>query len=442
MRPISNVVDVTNYVMLALGNPLHDFDFETLGGGRIVVRRARAGEEFTSLDGNLRKLDPADLVIADAERAIAFAGIMGGLDTEVTESTTSVLLEAANFEPGTILWSLRAPRFAPRARTAGRRGRPLSRAARRAARHAALVELVRRPLVGDADVKGDLPEPPGSRTAPAGPTGSSGSRSPSRSRRTSSTPRVRRRARLGRPCPPGGCATSRARSTSSRRSRASTASSDPLHPAASERDVRPPLAEPAAPPARRGRARRRRVLRGYTLSLVARDPDPEALGCPTWLSSEHGVLRTTLLDGLSPPRATTSRSGTRRSRSSRSRASTFRAASSCRTSTGASAQSRRAATAGQGRGRDPVRGARHRAGARADAAAVPAPRQGRRARGGLGRRAPSGALLEGEWGVFELDLDTLFAQVPERVEYEDVVSYPAVHQDSRSSWARRCSRAS
>jgi phenylalanyl-tRNA synthetase beta chain len=105
MRPISNVVDVTNYVMHALGNPLHVFDFDALAGGRIVVRRARPGEEFATLDGTLRKLDPADLVIADADRAIAFAGIMGGLDTEVTETTTNVLLEAANFEPVGILWS-------------------------------------------------------------------------------------------------------------------------------------------------------------------------------------------------------------------------------------------------------------------------------------------------------------------------------------------------
>src|SRR5919109_1152589 len=105
MRPISNVVDVTNYVMHALGNPLHAFDFDTLVGGKVVVRPARAGEEFTSLDGNLRKLEPEDLVIADAERAIAFAGIMGGLDTKVQEETTNVLLEAANFEPLGILTS-------------------------------------------------------------------------------------------------------------------------------------------------------------------------------------------------------------------------------------------------------------------------------------------------------------------------------------------------
>ncbi|MDX6505397.1 MAG: phenylalanyl-tRNA synthetase beta chain, partial [Gaiellaceae bacterium] len=99
MRPISNVVDVTNYVMLALGNPLHAFDFATLHDGRIVVRRARPGEQMRTLDGVERELTPDDLLIADADRAIALAGIMGGEETEIGEGTTSVLLEAANFEP-------------------------------------------------------------------------------------------------------------------------------------------------------------------------------------------------------------------------------------------------------------------------------------------------------------------------------------------------------
>jgi len=103
VRGISNIVDVTNYVMLALGNPLHAFDHDTLRGGRIVVRRARPGEELRTLDGTLRTLGPSDLVIADAERAIALAGIMGGEETEVTERTTNVLLEAANFEPISLL---------------------------------------------------------------------------------------------------------------------------------------------------------------------------------------------------------------------------------------------------------------------------------------------------------------------------------------------------
>jgi phenylalanyl-tRNA synthetase beta chain len=102
MRPISNVVDITNYVMLALGNPLHAFDFETLTGSKIVVRRARPNETLRTLDGVERRLEPDDLLIADAERATALAGIMGGEETEIGENTTKVLLEAANFEPFTI----------------------------------------------------------------------------------------------------------------------------------------------------------------------------------------------------------------------------------------------------------------------------------------------------------------------------------------------------
>ena len=102
MRPISNVVDATNYVMLALGSPLHAFDQSKLAEGRIVVRRAQADEEIRTLDGTVRTLTPEDLVIADAERPVAIAGIMGGEDSEVTEETTTVLLEAANFEPSGI----------------------------------------------------------------------------------------------------------------------------------------------------------------------------------------------------------------------------------------------------------------------------------------------------------------------------------------------------
>jgi phenylalanyl-tRNA synthetase beta chain len=99
MRPISNVVDVTNYVMLALGNPLHAFDLAKLAGRRIVVRRAQPGETIRTLDGVDRKLVPEDLMIADAERSVALAGIMGGEETEISDETSEVLLEAANFEP-------------------------------------------------------------------------------------------------------------------------------------------------------------------------------------------------------------------------------------------------------------------------------------------------------------------------------------------------------
>jgi phenylalanyl-tRNA synthetase beta chain len=99
MRPISNVVDVTNYVMLGVGNPLHAFDYTRLHGGRIVVRRAREDERMRTLDGVERNLSPDDLMIADGERSVALAGIMGGEETEIGESTSTVLLEAANFEP-------------------------------------------------------------------------------------------------------------------------------------------------------------------------------------------------------------------------------------------------------------------------------------------------------------------------------------------------------
>ena len=98
MRPISNVVDVTNYVMLGLGNPLHAFDYTTLHGGRIVVRRARSGERLRTLDGVDRELTTDDLMIADADRSVALAGIMGGEETEIGGQTHTVLLEAANFE--------------------------------------------------------------------------------------------------------------------------------------------------------------------------------------------------------------------------------------------------------------------------------------------------------------------------------------------------------
>jgi phenylalanyl-tRNA synthetase beta chain len=99
VRSISNVVDVTNYVMLALGSPLHAFDYSTLRGGRIVVKRAASGEKLRTLDGVERNLTTDDLLIADAERATALAAIMGGEQTEIAETTASVLLEAANFEP-------------------------------------------------------------------------------------------------------------------------------------------------------------------------------------------------------------------------------------------------------------------------------------------------------------------------------------------------------
>ena len=102
IRSINNIVDVTNYVMLEMGQPMHAFDYDRLQGGRIVVRRAAAGEHLTTLDGVGRVLDRETLVIADAERAVGIAGVIGGGDTEIGPSTRRVLLEAASFTPVSI----------------------------------------------------------------------------------------------------------------------------------------------------------------------------------------------------------------------------------------------------------------------------------------------------------------------------------------------------
>jgi phenylalanyl-tRNA synthetase beta chain len=102
MRPINNVVDVTNYVMLEYGQPLHAFDYHKLKGRQIIVRRAGNGENIISLDGTKRALNPDILLIADKEEAVAVAGIMGGLDSEVTDRTDAILLESANFNQAAI----------------------------------------------------------------------------------------------------------------------------------------------------------------------------------------------------------------------------------------------------------------------------------------------------------------------------------------------------
>ncbi len=99
VRPINNVVDVTNFVLWEMGQPLHAFDLDTVAGASVRVRRAQKNETLTTLDGVERKLDPGVLVIADADRAVALAGIMGGADTEVKESTSRVLIESAHFHP-------------------------------------------------------------------------------------------------------------------------------------------------------------------------------------------------------------------------------------------------------------------------------------------------------------------------------------------------------
>ncbi|MFH1453465.1 MAG: phenylalanine--tRNA ligase subunit beta [Armatimonadota bacterium] len=99
IRPVNNIVDITNYVMWETGHPLHAFDLDKLKGRDVIIRRAKKGEELTAIDGSCLKLDENTLVISDNSNAIAVAGVMGGIDSEISESTKNVLLEAALFDP-------------------------------------------------------------------------------------------------------------------------------------------------------------------------------------------------------------------------------------------------------------------------------------------------------------------------------------------------------
>jgi phenylalanyl-tRNA synthetase beta chain len=152
IRSISLVVDITNYVMLELGQPIHGYDLDTLQGG-IVVRRAAAGETLETLDGQTRSLDPEDLVIADERGAIGLAGVMGGAATEIGASTTNVLIEAANFDPVSIARTARRHKLPSEASRRFERGVDPQVAAPAAAR---VVELLESLAGGTADPLGSV----------------------------------------------------------------------------------------------------------------------------------------------------------------------------------------------------------------------------------------------------------------------------------------------
>jgi phenylalanyl-tRNA synthetase beta chain len=139
MRPVSGVVDATNYVMLELGQPMHPFDLQRLAESTIVVRRAEAGERLVTMDGVERTLDEEDLVIADARRGVAVAGVMGGGETEVSEETADVLLESAHFEPTGVLRTARRLGLRTEASIRFERGADPEAVAPAAARAAALM---------------------------------------------------------------------------------------------------------------------------------------------------------------------------------------------------------------------------------------------------------------------------------------------------------------
>jgi phenylalanyl-tRNA synthetase beta chain len=164
-RSINNVADITNYVMLELGQPLHAFDLEKLNERRLVVRRAHAGERLTTLDGVERELDTEMLVIADAARAVAIAGVMGGAETEISDTTRDVLIEAAHFAPASVRRTTRALGLQTEASDRFERGVDYEGQLRAQARAAALItELAGGTATVDAiDV---YPQPPAQTIVP------------------------------------------------------------------------------------------------------------------------------------------------------------------------------------------------------------------------------------------------------------------------------------
>ncbi len=431
MRPISNVVDVTNYVMHALGNPLHAFDLHTLAGGRIVVRGARDGEELRTLDGTTRRLDPSVLVIADAKRAVALAAIMGGAETEVRSETTNVLLEAANFEPSGILRT--SERLGLRTEGSNRWEKGVDPyLAEPAAVYATelLVELTVARWTGATDVKGTLPERPAVRFRPERADRLNGVHVPGDEQRGLLERLGFEVGRDWRVVVP----TWRARDV--------TREADIV-----EEIGRAYLdAVPFTLPVRRamfGRLtaeqRLRRVVEdvlagagfdeAYTWSLAGDDPHPEAIRLPEPVTAEQAVLRTTLIHGLVESARRNVDAGNdaialfeiarvylpgdqplpeeRRHLGGIVEGGFFRAKGAVETLFGALGV--------EPRFRPTRRDLLHPG----KAASVQ--------EGWVGELHP--AVLDGSWGVFELDLDALFSRVPQTRRYEDVISYPAVRQD-------------
>jgi phenylalanyl-tRNA synthetase beta chain len=142
VRPINNIVDVTNYVMLEMGQPMHAFDLERLRGRKLVIRRAAPGETVQTLDGVRRALDPEMLVIADAERASAVAGVMGGRESEIHDGTTTMVLESAYFQPASVRRSSKRLGLKTEASTRFERGGDVGAPPAGIARAAALFEQI------------------------------------------------------------------------------------------------------------------------------------------------------------------------------------------------------------------------------------------------------------------------------------------------------------
>ncbi len=276
MRSISNVVDITNYVMHVWGSPLHAFDRALLADGRIVVRRAHEGETLRTLDGTLRQLLPSDLLITDGERPVALAAIMGGLESEVSDTTTEVLLEAANFEPIGVLKS--SERLGLRTEGSNKWEKGVDPYAAEPAAVLAsrlLVDLAGADLTGSMDAQEGLPERPVVTLRPGVHLAADRPRRCARRAAVDPLPtRVRGRRRLAGDRPDLSCARRDARGRRRRGGRAGRARPRPEHHAAPALGGGSPDPGATVPPAARGRSRRRRLLRGVHLEPRRERPRP------------------------------------------------------------------------------------------------------------------------------------------------------------------------
>jgi phenylalanyl-tRNA synthetase beta chain len=431
MRPISNVVDVTNYVMLGLGNPLHAFDLAKLAGGKIIVRRAKTGEKLRTLDGIDRALEPSDLMIADAERAIALAGIMGGEETEISDETTDVLLEAANFEP-TGLWKT-SERLRLRTEGSNRWEKGVDPyLAEQAAAWATelIVELAGARWVGHSDVKAELPERPVVRYRPERASTFIGLD-------VAGDEQHEILARLGNGRRDGEYV------VPTWRAHDLTREVDLIEEVARFRLADVPFTLPVRS-AMHGRLSafqrlRRRVedtlaslgySEAYTPSLVEEDAEAGALRLEEPISIELAVLRTELVPSLVE-------AARRNVQVGNERVALFEIARVYLPADEDELPVERIHVAGIAEGDflstkgavETLLGALHvdTTWARGHHRLLH-PGKAAQIEGGLvGELHP--ALLEGTWGVFELDLEPLAARAREAVEYEDVLSYPAVRQD-------------
>ena len=428
MRPISNVVDVTNYAMLALGNPLHAFDFAKLAGGRIVVRRARAGERLRTLDGVDRELEPYDLMIADGERSVALAGIMGGEETEIGEGTTEILLEAANFEPYTIFRTSERLRLRTEGSNRWEKGVDPYLAEQAATLATQLiVELADAKWAGHADVHGGLPERPVVDFRPERTDAVLGIETAPEEQHT-----VLRRL---------GFDVERKVTVPTWRARDVTREIDVVEEVARFRLDDVPFRLPTRQ-AMFGRLSklqriRRRVedtlvgfgySEAYTWSLLPEDPQPEAVRLQEPLSSEQAVLRTSLVEGLLA-------SARRNVDAGNDEIALFELAHVYLPS-GEQLPEERWRVGGIAEGgfafvKGTVEGLYAALGvepAFEPSTDLPAPGRGARTQEGwvVSLRDPE---LPGDWGVFELDVDGLVERVPDLIVYEDVITFPPVRQD-------------